>query len=78
LQRQQEHHPRQDELVREEVLFSPDATNTSFLTDESDHEAQWNNRHPPRRQGGGRREPTIQEVQLAHVKNGADMYHTWK
>jgi hypothetical protein len=71
-------HPSQDELVREEVLFSPDATHTSFLTDESDHEHQWSNGHQPPRRGGRAREPTIREVELAHIKSSADMYHTWK
>ena len=76
-QQQQQHCPSQDELVREEVLFSPDATHTSFLTDESDHEAQWNHGHAPRRTGWARK-PTIQEVELAHVKSGANAYHTWE
>jgi hypothetical protein len=73
-QQQQEHLPSQGELVPE-VVFLTDATDTSFFADESDHEARWNDGHPPRR--GDARQLAIQKVELAHIKNGADTYHTW-
>src|ERR1700761_4152228 len=66
----QQENSSQGELVRDEVIFSPDATHGNFLMDESDHEAQW-------RQVNAR-QPKIQEAELAHIKNGADMYHPWK
>jgi hypothetical protein len=74
-QPQQEYSPSQGEPVRE-VIFLPDATHRSLFTDESDHEAQQDNGDPQRH--GGARHLTIREVELAHVKGGADAYHTWE
>jgi hypothetical protein len=53
-----------EELLRDEIVFSPESNQTSFLVDESDHELPW-----PLAKDNEEEVPKWEQAKLVHIKD---------